>query len=47
LAADSNNPSSTFIGFEKAGNASQWLEAFERSFAAFLSLLSLGGDIKV
>jgi hypothetical protein len=38
---------STFVGFLKIGEAGQWLKAFERSFADFLPLLSLGGDIKV
>ena len=48
VANSSSNPTtSTFVGFEKAGNATQWQKAFERSFADFLPLLPLGGDIKV
>ncbi len=39
--------SSTFVGFEKMGNSTQWLKGFERSLADFLPLLSLGGDIEV
>lgn len=42
-----NSTYSTFVGFEKAGNATQGLKGFERSLADFLPLLSLGGDIKV
>jgi uncharacterized protein YjbI with pentapeptide repeats len=42
-----NSTTSTFVGFENAVNGTQWLKAFERSFADFLPLLSLGGDIKV
>jgi hypothetical protein len=47
-----SNPSlephtSTFVGFEKAINGTQWLKGFERSFADFLPLISIGGDIKV
>jgi len=38
---------SSFIGFAQVGNGTQWLKSFERSFADFLPLLSLGGDIKV
>jgi uncharacterized protein YjbI with pentapeptide repeats len=38
---------STFVGFAQVGNGTQWLKAFERSFADFLPLLSLGGEIKV
>jgi uncharacterized protein YjbI with pentapeptide repeats len=45
--ADSNLTASTFVGFSKAGEPGQWLKAFERSFADFLPLLSLGGEIKV
>ena len=38
---------STFVGSREMVNATQWLKAFERSFADFLPLLSLGGEIKV
>jgi hypothetical protein len=38
---------SSFVGFEKMGNSTQWLKAVERSLGDFLPLLSLGGDIKV
>lgn len=38
---------STFVGFEKAGNATQWLEGFERSLAGFLPFLSAGGETQV
>jgi hypothetical protein len=38
---------STFVGFREFRNDTQWLKAFERSFADFLPLLSLGGEIKV
>jgi hypothetical protein len=38
---------STFVGFQKAGEPGHWLKAFERSFGDFLPLVSLGGDIKV
>jgi hypothetical protein len=49
VVADSNSTTSTFVGFEKILNHDQLLRAFERSFANFLPLLSLGGggDIKV
>ena len=46
-SAEPDTISSTFIGFAQVGNGTQWLKAFERSFADFLPLLSLGGDIKV
>ena len=46
-SAEPDTTSSTFIGFAQVGNGTQWLKAFERSFADFLPLLSLGGDIKV
>jgi hypothetical protein len=39
--------SSKFIGLDKVANYTQWQKAFERSFADFLPLLSLGSDIKV
>jgi pentapeptide repeat protein len=42
-----SSTASTFVGFEKARNGTQWLKAFERSFADFLPLLSIGGEIKV
>lgn len=35
------------VGFTQAGNGTHWLKAFERSFADFLPLLSLGSDTKV
>lgn len=35
------------VGFTQAGNSTHWLKAFERSFADFLPLLSLGSDTKV
>jgi uncharacterized protein YjbI with pentapeptide repeats len=35
------------VGLTQAGNGTHWLKAFERSFADFLPLLSLGSDIKV
>jgi uncharacterized protein YjbI with pentapeptide repeats/uncharacterized protein YeeX (DUF496 family) len=35
------------VGFAEIGNSTQWQKAFERSFADFLPLLSLGSDIKV
>jgi uncharacterized protein YjbI with pentapeptide repeats len=35
------------IGFTQVGNVTHWSKAFERSFADFLPVLSLGGDIKV
>jgi hypothetical protein len=35
------------VGFTRAGNGTHWLKAFERSFADFLPLLSLGSDTKV
>jgi hypothetical protein len=38
---------SHIVGFNQIGNSTQWQKAFERSFADFLPLLSLGGDIKV
>jgi len=41
-----SSSTSTFVGFEKIENGTQWLKAFERSFADFLPLLSLEGDIK-
>jgi hypothetical protein len=34
-------------GFTQLGNHIQWEKAFERSFANFLPLLSLGTDIKI
>jgi hypothetical protein len=43
----SNATNSTFVGLEKADNATQWQKAFERSFADFIPFLNLGGDIKV
>jgi hypothetical protein len=46
-SAEADITSSTFVGFAQVGNGTQWLKAFERSFADFLLLLSLGGDIKV
>lgn len=46
LFTSNNSTDSTFIGFERATNTTHWLEAFERSFADFLPLLSIGGDIK-
>ena len=47
-----NNPThepsfSHVVGFTQAGNSTHWLKAFERSFADFLPLLSLGNDIKL
>jgi hypothetical protein len=41
------NSTSTFVGFEKAGNATQWLEGLERSLAGFLPFLSVGGETQV
>lgn len=38
---------STFVGSREFVNGTQWLKAFERSFANFLPLLSIGGDIKI
>jgi hypothetical protein len=37
---------STFVGIREFGNGTQWLKAFERSFADFLPLLP-AGDFKV
>jgi uncharacterized protein YjbI with pentapeptide repeats len=45
-AGNSNTTNSTFVGFEKAGNATQWQKAFERSFADFIPFLP-AGDFKV
>jgi Pentapeptide repeats (9 copies) len=42
-----NSTYSTFVGFEKAGDATQWLEGFERSLAGFLPFLSAGGETQV
>jgi hypothetical protein len=39
--------STSFVAFQMAGEPGHWLKSFERSFADFLPLLSLGGDIKV
>jgi uncharacterized protein YjbI with pentapeptide repeats len=47
VADSSSSTTSTFIGFAKIGNASQWQKSFERSLADFIPFLSLGGDIKV
>jgi hypothetical protein len=41
-ASINSTTSSTFVGFDKAGEPSQWREAFERSFADFLPLLPAG-----
>jgi hypothetical protein len=38
---------SNVAGFAHAGNMTHWLKSFERSFADFLPLLSLGSDTKV
>jgi hypothetical protein len=47
-ANPSHEPSfSHVVGFTQAGNETHWLKAFERSFADFLPLISLGSDIKV
>jgi hypothetical protein len=45
-AGINSTTSSTFVGFDKAREPSQWREAFERSFADFLPLLP-AGDFKV
>jgi Pentapeptide repeats (9 copies) len=41
------NSTSTFVGFDKAGEPVQWLEGFERSLAGFLPFLSAGGETQV
>ncbi|MDQ3903398.1 MAG: hypothetical protein M3247_07140, partial [Thermoproteota archaeon] len=38
---------STFIAFQKVGDATQWQRAFERSLGDFLPLLNLSADIKI
>jgi uncharacterized protein YjbI with pentapeptide repeats len=45
-AAGINSTTSTFVGSREIENATQWLKAFERSFADFLPLLP-AGDFKV
>jgi hypothetical protein len=39
--------SSSFVGVDKMGDKSHWLEAFERSMADFLPLLPIGSTIKI
>jgi hypothetical protein len=40
-----SNSTSTYIQCQKIGESGHWIKAFGRSFADFLPLLSLGGDI--
>jgi hypothetical protein len=47
VPASSNLTASTFVELQNTVEPSQWLKAFERSLADFLSLLSLGEDFKV
>src|SRR5215211_7518356 len=45
LFTSNNSTDPTFIDSKEP--QTHWLEAFERSFADFLPLLSIGGDIKL
>jgi hypothetical protein len=42
-----NTTTSALVGPERAGNATHILEAFERSLADFLPLISIGGDVRL
>ncbi len=46
VADNSSTVASNYVGSAQFGNGTQWLKAFERSFADFLPLLPLG-DFKV
>jgi hypothetical protein len=47
VTSGTNSTTSDFVGFDKTGDLGHWLKAFERSFADFLPLLSLGGETEV
>jgi hypothetical protein len=46
VADNSSSTTSNYVGSAQFGNGTQWLKAFERSFAGFLPLLP-AGDFKV